>query len=73
MNKRIEFEAELSLYAPHVVCVTEIAPKVCSIPVTESELQVEGYDLFTNLDNYRRGVCIYIRKELRPSPSKICF
>ena len=71
MNKRIESEAVLSLYAPHVVCVTEIAPKVCSVPVTESELQVEGYDLFSNLDNYRRGVCIYIRKEMRPSPSKI--
>ena len=51
LNKRSEFEVGLALNKPDVVCITEIAPKHCLIKVQQSELQVDGYDLY---------VCMYV-------------
>ena len=71
MNKRSEFTAALALYAPELVCITEIAPKHTQLQAQESEFQVEGYDICTNLDHSKRGVAIYTAKHLKASPADV--
>ena len=39
------------------------------MPVQEVELQLDGYDLFSNVNICKRGVLIYTKKELKASPS----
>jgi len=58
------------LHAPDVICLTEIAPKKCREPIQLPELAIEGYDMFVNLDNMRRGVGIYVKEELKAVVSK---
>ena len=40
-------------------------------PVQESELQIEGYDIFTNIQEAKRGVLIYAKSSLAASPSPL--
>lgn len=65
LNKRLELEAAIVLYSPDIVCITEFSPKFTTTPVQEAELQIQGYDMFSNTGNHRRGVIIYTRKELQ--------
>ena len=69
LNKRLELEAAIVLYVPHIVCITEFSPKATNTPVQEVELQIEGYDLFSNVGSHKRGVLIYTHKNLQASPS----
>lgn len=71
MNKRHELEAAISEYTPHIVCITEFAPKNTATPIQESELQITGYDLFSNIENCKRGVLIYTISSLKASPSTV--
>ena len=45
--------------------------KNTATPVQEVELEAGGYDLFSNVDNCKRGVATYVKKYLKASPSKI--
>jgi len=71
INKRSELHAEIVKYAPDVICVTEVAPKSTIYPLQEAELQIKGYDLFSNIENHKRGVVIYIHRDLKASPSTV--
>ena len=71
LNKRAELSAIIVQHAPDVICITEFAPKNTALPVQEAELQVEGFDMFSNINNCKRGVLIYTNKSLKASPSKI--
>ena len=71
MNKRVELEGTIDVYKPDVILVTEYAPKNCAEPTADSELQIEGYSLFTNSQKYKRGCLIYTRTELGASPSMV--
>ena len=68
LNKRSEFSAALALYAPDVICITEVVPKNLHTPAQEAEFQVEGYDLCTNLAQHKRGVIIYTSAHLQAAP-----
>ena len=63
LNKRSEFEVALGLHKPDVVYITEIAPKHCLAKVQQSELQVDGYDLCSNVHINKRGV-VYIHSKI---------
>lgn len=56
------------MYQPDVICVTEFAPKFTVTPIQESELQIECYNLYTNIDCFKRGVLIYTSKILDTNP-----
>ena len=71
LNKRVELQAAISSYVPDIICITEFAPKSTSTLIQETELQITGYDLFSNIGNYKRGVLIYVHKELKASPSAV--
>ena len=57
LNKRSEFEVALAQHKPDGVCITEIAPKHCLAKVQQSELQVDGYDLCSNVHINKRDLC----------------
>ena len=71
MNKRLELEATIDVNNPDVILVTEYAPKNCTVQTADSELQIEGYSLFTNSQKCKRGVLIYARTGLGASPSVV--
>jgi exonuclease III len=71
MNKRPGLQTVTSPHNVDIICITKYAPKNTTIPVQESELQIKGYDMFTNVDKCKRGVIIYTKKELKAVPSKI--
>ena len=62
LNKRAELQVDVNSYAPDVICITEFTPKVSSTPIQESELQIEGFDIFSNFGKQKRGVIIYVNK-----------
>ena len=55
-----------------VVCLTEITPKNSRYPLELLELQIPGYDSFTNVNDgsCHLGVIIYTRTKLHAVPSK---
>ena len=69
MNKKQELTAIIVEYSPEIICITEFAPKHTRTPLQEAELQLEGYDIFSNIGSQKRGVIIYTRRDLQASPS----
>ena len=66
--KRDELVSIVELYAPDIICVTEFAPKKSATPVQDSELQLEGYNHFSNINSFKRGVIIYVSQKLCMNP-----
>lgn len=67
MNKRNEFFTAVEIYNPDVIGVVEVKPKASRYIVEESELQIENYEMFHNLQDEGRGVVLFIRQKLKPS------
>lgn len=68
LNKRNELEATLYSHKPDIICITEVAPKHCTTPMSSSELQIQGFDLCFNDVNFKRGVAIYTSTHLNAVP-----
>jgi hypothetical protein len=68
LNKRAELCTVISLNAPDIICISEVLPKRTLTKVQESELQITGYDLCTNLTVAKRGVIIYTAHHLKAAP-----
>ena len=49
---------------PFVIGVTEVVPKNCKVETQETELVIEKYKCFKNLNCAKRGVCIYTHEYL---------
>lgn len=71
MNKRHELAALIALHSPDIICITEVSPKNTSMPVQSCELEIQGYETFTNLSSCSRGVLIYTKSELKAVPSEV--
>ena len=56
---------------PHVIAITEVKPKNTRYAIERCELHIEGYELFENLEERGRGVCIYIHRSLKPRRSSL--
>ena len=70
--KRPELLHIIADYDPDIVCLTEITPRNSRYQLEISELQIAGYDSFTNVNDAscHRGVIIYTRTTLHAVPSK---
>ncbi len=73
MNKRNELLHIIEQDDPDIICLTEILPKNARYPVEISELQLDGYDTFTNIKETtsHRGVIMYTKKKLSAIPSNV--
>ena len=67
INKRNELYHSLTSVKPEIICITEILPKNALLPVDDCELQIQGFDCFTNNNKSmcHRGVLIYTKKCLK--------
>lgn len=63
-NKIQELTLLLAVHKIDIAIVTEIKPKNRSTETTTCELTIQGYDLFSNLENDGRGIAIYITNAL---------
>ena len=66
MNKRSELKVVVDMYKPDIIGITEVKPKTKRYNIQESELSLDGYDLFHNLEERGRGL-LYVRTVLKPS------
>ena len=67
MNKRQELIALIEIYNPQIIAITEVKPKNLRFNIQECEVSIEGFELFHNLNDKGRGICLYIKTELKPS------
>ena len=51
---------------PDVFCITETLPKNVLLKIKECEIQIDGYNCFSNINNSNcyRGVAIYTKRYL---------
>ena len=66
INKRNEIQSLVSTNNLGVFCITETLSKNVLLKIEECEIQIDGYDCFSNVDNSKchRGVAIYIKRYL---------
>ena len=67
INKRNELYHSITSVKREVICIREILPKNASLPVNDCELQIQGFDCFTeNIQSLcHRSVLIYTKKCLK--------
>ena len=66
LNKRSELLSLISEKEPDIICLTEILPKNIRHSIQESELAIDGFNCFTNINtcNNIRGIAMYIRSDI---------
>ena len=66
INKRNKIQSLVSINNPDVFSITETLPKNVSLEIEEYEIQIDDYDLFSNISNsnYHRGVATYTKRHL---------
>ena len=67
MNKRAEFFHALEIYKPDIIAVVEVKPKNARFQIQESELSINEYEMFHNLQEEGRGIVLYVHNKLQPS------
>ena len=67
MNKRTELEALIDLHKPNIVGLVEVKPKRSRYRVQECEIAIPGYETFHNLEDGGRGICLYIKTDMKPN------
>ena len=67
INKKNNLYHSITSVKPDIICITDILPKNASLPVEDSELQIQGFDCFTNNNKSlcHRGVLIPTKKCLK--------
>ena len=69
--KHKEMETIIETDDPDIIAITEVQAKNTSRKIEESEMNLNGYCLYHNLEKGNRGVCIYVRENLNSSESEI--
>ena len=49
LNKRDLLKLRIKLEKPDIILISEVLPKRCITAIQESDLQLDGYDLHSNL------------------------
>ena len=71
LNKKAELEAKIASFdtKPSIIALTEILPKNYRYKVTAPELEIPGYQLFSNYAKQEthsiRGVALYIQNNIQ--------
>ena len=66
-NKRNELYRSITSLKAEIIAITEILPKNALLPVDDCDLQIQGFDCFTNSNKSmcHRGVLIYTKTCLK--------
>ena len=72
-NKMNELKAKIVESKAKIVALVESHPKVFRYKLSESEIQIRNFQLFTNLDCGGRGVCLHIHNSLTSSCLHTCI
>ena len=66
INKRNEIQSLVSTNKPDVFSITKTLPKNKLLKIEEREIQIVGYDCFSNINNFNchRGAAIYTKRYL---------
>lgn len=67
MNTRNEMRALIEINHPHIVRIIDVKPEQARFKVQESEIAIEGYERFHNLEEKRRGMALLVRREMNPT------
>ena len=62
-------DALIDIHKPVIIGITEIKPKNSKYALQECEIALKDYQMFHNLDTGHRGICLYIHKNMKPSPA----
>ena len=70
LNKMEELKAQIAERAPEIMLFTEVIPKAQKNPISETQVEIDGYQLFKNFDytdenlgaSGKRGVAIYVKE-----------
>ena len=77
INKIDELKLLIKQEEPHLVPVTEILPKNSVYPVQEQELQIDGFNIVSNLEvanqSKLRGILLYIKSNYSYTVRKIDY
>ena len=74
MNKFHEFKGRIESGGFMLVGVTEVKPKNQRYPITPSEISLDNYDMYHNINmGIGRGVALYIHKTLHATPFLSCL
>ena len=63
-NKKHELLTKINLLKAQIVVVVEVKPKNSRYALTDAELQINSFQLFSDIDHSGRGVCIYVHNSL---------
>ena len=64
-NKLDELSTLTYIHNPDVILVQELLPKNTGIPHSTTQYSLDGYNLFTNEESWKRGVAIYIKNDIK--------
>jgi exonuclease III len=68
LNKRDELLSVIHRVQPDVICVNEILPKNFRFGIQVSEIKIDGFNCFTNLESEspgKRGIAMYVREQYK--------
>ena len=68
MNKLQELKETVNDQSPHIIAITEVKPKNARYKATETELKIQGYEIFFSPPGSNRGCVIYVKSSLNPIP-----
>lgn len=70
MNKLSELKMSVINHKPDIIGVTEVKPKNFRYNIADSEISLDGYELFgTNIQNkIGRGVVLYVKNNMQANP-----
>ena len=67
ISKRNKLCHSIASVKPEMICMTQVPLKTASLPIDDCELQIQGFDCFTNnsKSQFHRSFLIYTKKCLK--------
>ena len=63
-SKKQKLTAKIAETSAKIVAVVEVKPKNCRYALSQTELELDSFELYSNLNKTGRGVCIYVHQSL---------
>jgi exonuclease III len=68
-NKMHEILIAIGIHKPDIIMITEVLPKNSATITTKESIDINGFELFTNIETEKdiRGIAVYIRNHITAS------